>query len=353
MAALRLPLVTMSVRDKEKEKEIDRLEDIATLKRLRGSRKGQITKVKNDLLLKCQGVSIVSIKKMVLESLFLALETQYHFYTLIQDRILSLLSSRSEEASVCEEEEAEGDEQLQVTLDLRQQLKDYLKAIDIYSKAKRIQLKFKMFIDSDSLADRDMNSNIKAMGTIVDELLDACIELPDMNELTELIGEVHLSYHKFIRDVLRTTPVGVSDSTPATSSTCSGHKPLYGLPKTEMPTYDGDPKLWRKFWERFNQRISMHPDLPASEKIAQLEQAIKPLDGKALISAPKGSEAEYQTCVVALKQRYDQPRKIYRTYVHDTYEHFTPYTRKGFYTLSSRLQDAMNWNFMEAWMQGQ
>ena len=85
--------------------------------------------------------------------LFLALERQYHFYTLIQDRILSLLSSRSVEASVYEEEEVEGDEQLQVTLDLRQQLEDYLKAINIYSKAKHIQLKFKMFIDSDSLAD--------------------------------------------------------------------------------------------------------------------------------------------------------------------------------------------------------
>ena len=142
MATLRLPLVTMSVRDKEKEKEIDRLEDIATLKHLRGSRKGQITKVKNDLLLKCRGVSIASIKKLVLESLFLALETQYHFYTLIQDRILSLLSSRSVEANVYEEE-AEGDEQLQVTLDLRQQLKDYLKAIDIYSKAKHIATKVK------------------------------------------------------------------------------------------------------------------------------------------------------------------------------------------------------------------
>ena len=63
-----------------------------------------------------------------------------------------------------------------------------------------------------------------------------------MNELSELIGKLHLSYRKFIKDVLRTTPVGVSDATPATSSTCPGHKPLYRLPKTEMPTYDGDPK---------------------------------------------------------------------------------------------------------------
>ena len=68
----------------------------------------------------------------------LALETQYHFHTLIQDHILSLLSNRFVEASIYEEEETEGDEQLQVTLDFHQQLKDHLKAIDIYSKAKHI-----------------------------------------------------------------------------------------------------------------------------------------------------------------------------------------------------------------------
>ena len=86
----------------------------------------------------------------------------------------------------------------------------------------------------------------------------------------------------------------------------------------------------------------MHPDLPAAEKIAQLEQAIKPLDGRALISAPKGVEEEYVASVKALKQRYDQPRKIYRTYVHELFEHQTPYTRRGLYTLGTILQDSMN-----------
>ncbi len=73
-------------------------------------------------------------------------------------------------------------------------------------------------------------------------------------------------------------------------------KPLYRLPKTDMPAFEGDPKLWRRFWERFSQRLSMYPDLPASEKIAQLEQAIKPLEGKALISAPKGTQTIRRSC---------------------------------------------------------
>ena len=118
-------------------------------------------------------------------------------------------------------------------------------------------------------------------------------------------------------------------------------KPAIKLHKTDMPTFEGEPKLWRRFWERFTQRLDMHPTLPASEKISQLEQAIKPLDGKALISAPKGTESEYQECVKNLQARYDQPRKIYRTHVQEVMEHSTPYTREGYYKLDTLLQDAM------------
>ena len=118
-------------------------------------------------------------------------------------------------------------------------------------------------------------------------------------------------------------------------------KPAIKLPKTDMPTFEGEPKLWRRFWERFTQRLDMHPTLPASEKIAQLEQAIKPLDGKALISAPKGTESEYQECIKNLKARYDQPRKIYRAHVHEVMDHSTPYTTEGYYELDTLLQDAM------------
>ena len=49
-----------------------------------------------------------------------------------------------------------------------------------------------MIIDSDSLADRDMEARISAMEPIFDELLDAATELPDHNELNELISQVHL-----------------------------------------------------------------------------------------------------------------------------------------------------------------
>ena len=176
--------------------------------------------------------------------------------------------------------------------------------------------------------------------------LAARSSLPDMDELNAQIREVHLSYRQFTKELLRATPDDQSDKGAdidgSQSKSSRDSRPLYSLPKTDMPTFEGDPKQWRKFWERFNPRLSMHPDLPASEKIAQLEQAIKPPDGRDMISASKGTEEEYLACVKSLEQRYDQPKKIYRSYVHETYDHSTPHTRRGLYTLDSRLQDAMN-----------
>ena len=331
----------MSARDRERENEIEAQENLAVLKKLRSSRKGQITKIEHDLG-KYNTTPIANLKKLALEATLQTLENQHHFYSLVQDRILIVLQGQSAETTVYDEEESEGDEQLLHIQNLRQQLQDYVKAVDVMNKAKRIQLKLKMFVDSDSLADRDMEAKLQSMEGLMDEVLDAGTELPELTELTELIGHVHLSYRKFTKDVLRATPVEIADAGLTTHRSSDSHRPLYRLPKTDMPTYDGDPKAWRKFWERFTQRLSMYPDLPASEKIAQLEQAIKPLDGKALISAPKGTEEEYFECVKALQQRYDQPKKIYRTYVHETFEHSTPHTRRGLYALSTRLQDAMN-----------
>ena len=95
------------------------------------------------------------------------------------------------------------------------------------------------------------------------------------------------------------------------------------------------------FWERFSQRISVFPGIAAADKIVQLERAIKPPDGRALILAAKGTEEEYVASVKALQKRYDQPRRIYRAYVQDTFGHLTPRTRKGINELITHAQESM------------
>ena len=163
------------------------------LRRFRSSRKGQITKIEHELT-KYDGLPIAGLKKLVLEATLQTLEKQHSFYTLTQDRILHILQGRPSEEAAYEEEEREGEAQILIIQDLQQQLHDHLKAIDISNKAKRLRQKLKMFIDSDSLADRDMEARISAMEPILDKLLDAATELPDHDELNELISQVHLTH---------------------------------------------------------------------------------------------------------------------------------------------------------------
>ena len=212
-----------------------------------------------------------------------------------------------------------------------ERLSDLLIAIDAYCKATRIKKKLDIFKDSDSPADRNMRGKLHEMELLIDELLDTEPSLSDVAELSTQICEVHLTYRKFTTEVLQATPVTTPD---VDGSRPRSNKPIYGDPKTEMPTFEDDPKLWRKFGKFFNQCLSMHPDLPAS---APLKQAIKPPDGCTLISAPKGTEKEYMACVHNLEEQYNQPRWIYQTYVQETFEHSTPHTRRGLYTPYTKL----------------
>ena len=166
------------------------------------------------------------------------------------------------------------------------------------------------------------------------KLLLTSDELSDIDEVTSLIKEVNLSHRKFIKKVLRARPTKAPE--PSRDGR-SSYVQQFKLPKTDMPVFD---KLWRRFWERFTQRLSIYPDIPPTEKIAQLEQCIKPPDRRALIIAPSETEEEYLASVESLKERYDQPNLIYRTHVHDAFQYQTPKTRKGLYELSTHMKEA-------------
>ena len=127
------------------------------------------------------------------------------------------------------------------------------------------------------------------MEPYIDELLDVSAELSEIKEITSLIKEVHLSYRQFTKEALRALPVKEPESS---KDVRSPSVQQYKLPKTDMPVFEGDPKLWCRFWEWLNQRISMYPGIPAAEKIAQLEQASSlPMEelSSALLKAQKKS----------------------------------------------------------------
>ena len=69
----------MSSRDAEREREIEGSGDVAALKRLRSSRKGQITKVERDVE-KYSSSTISNLKKPALEATLTTLDYQLYFY---------------------------------------------------------------------------------------------------------------------------------------------------------------------------------------------------------------------------------------------------------------------------------
>ena len=305
---------------KDKELEIESITDITVLRKLRGPRKGQLTKLEKDLT-RYRDAPLGELKRVTLEAMVSNLDKQLQFYLLIQDRILHLMHDKEAEELTKEEEkeEQERDTQHYAATSVRERLYDLISTADTMAKVKRVYRRLEGFQKSDSLRDSDILDKLQKIDPIIDEILETEAALPDFDELHEQIQKTQLLYRQQTKEALRAKPDPVTVDSRAVDA-----KPAIKLPKTDMPTFEGEPKLWRRFWERFTQRLDMHPTLPASEKIAQLEQAIKPLDGKALISAPKGTESEYQECIKNVKARYDQPRKIYRAHVHEVMDHSTP-----------------------------
>ena len=78
------PHFIMSTKDAERELEIEGLVDLPALRKLRRSRKGQLTKLEKDLE-RYRDQSLGELKRPALESMLTNFDKQHLFYTLIQD----------------------------------------------------------------------------------------------------------------------------------------------------------------------------------------------------------------------------------------------------------------------------
>ena len=194
----------MDDRDVGKEKEIENYTDVATLKRIRGSRKGQLTKAQHDLV-KYRHMSLGELRKHTLETLVITYERQAH--SLAQDRILSLLRTVLNGEVAYEEEESEGEAQDDANEQIRAGIQELMRALDASYKAKSMQRTPDMFKNSDSF---DMKEQLKQMEVTTHELLVTDAELPDMNELSAQISELQLEHRKFTKkfsELLRLFPL--------------------------------------------------------------------------------------------------------------------------------------------------
>ena len=251
----------MSHKDAEREREIEGSGDVAALKRLQSSRKGQITNLEQNVA-KYTGTTIAGMKKASIESTLTTLENQFYCYELIQDRILTLLQESRDDPEhaiyqgreVLEDEEATGDAELETAKALRLKLQEYVHAIDTHHKVRSVKRKLRALTESDRMGDCDMDAQLSGIGKTVDELLLTEGELSHVDDISTQIQDLHMSYQAFTRDVLKARPTPVI---PHGHPTPADPKSMYDqrlkLPQTEMPTFDGDPRQWRSVWERFSQ----------------------------------------------------------------------------------------------------
>ena len=87
------------------------------------------------------------------------------------------------------------------------------------------------------------------------------------------------------------------------------------LPKLEVPTFDGNILLWKKFWEQFSVSVHDHTHLSDAEKLVYLQQAIKDGSANSAIEGLSKTGDHYDEAVKCLKSRYDRPRLIHREHV--------------------------------------
>ena len=199
--------MTMSIKDTEREREIECATDVAALKCLWSSRKGQITKIERDVE-KYTGTPISHLKKTAIESTLNTLENQMYFYELIQDKIMTILQDARDDPDhvtykgreILEDEEQTGDTELSRAKTLQVQLKEYIQAILTHSKVRSIEHKLKALTDSDRMGDSDMKAQLKNIGKTVDELLLTESELSHMDDISTQIQEMHMSYQAFTKD---------------------------------------------------------------------------------------------------------------------------------------------------------
>ena len=89
------------------------------------------------------------------------------------------------------------------------------------------------------------------------------------------------------------------------------------LPRLDLPKFDGNILNWRSFWEQFQASVHDRSSLAESEKLVYLQHALKDGSAKQAIEGLSRLGEYYSEAIDCLKPRYDSPRLIHQTHVHD------------------------------------
>ncbi len=123
-----------------------------------------------------------------------------------------------------------------------------------------------------------------------------------------------------------------------------------GLPKIDVPTFDGNILSWQTFWEQFSIAVHEHTSLSDTGKLVYLRHALKDGTAKRVIEGLSRSGDQYTEAVTCLRSRYDRPRLIHQTHVKKIVEIAPPPPRDGSGRELRHLHDtAQHQNTMFEW----
>ena len=88
------------------------------------------------------------------------------------------------------------------------------------------------------------------------------------------------------------------------------------LPRIELPTFDGQYKDWKSFFDMFKGTVHDHPTLPKVQKLFYLKGALKG-DAKRVLSHLPTTEANYDAAIKLLQDRYDNQFLITKAHLNN------------------------------------
>ena len=108
---------------------------------------------------------------------------------------------------------------------------------------------------------------------------------------------------KSLMKQMRKWLAGLSDSTDDDDGSIHRENNVR-LPRIELPTFDGQYKDWKSFFDMFKGTVHDHPTLPKVQKLFYLKGALKS-DAKRVLSHLPTTEANYDAAIKLLQDRYD------------------------------------------------
>ena len=158
---------------------------------------------------------------------------------------------------------------------------------------------------------RQLESKAKVLAELDNDLLKCCElgdidrEVQESDAITTKIIEYKARIESVKRPVYATESVRpMSDSSEAASTVTRPR-----LPRLTLPTFKGDVTRWTSFWDSYNSAIHSNSQLTTIDKFNYLHSL---LEGSAACSI-KGltlTEANYESAVDLLKQRFGRPQQI-------------------------------------------